>query len=156
MNSKQYRKKIQSKLTEEQEQAIVIRHVKAKYPKALFTVDLGGMNLNKSQRRIHSQRAKRGHPDLMFQEWFGNKWCGLAIEFKRFNNKPYYKDGSFKKNDSHLVEQLNYINDLKARFWFAGFVCGHENAIKVIDWYMEGDISTIDSMSELIYPIMEV
>ena len=151
----QYQKMVYTKMSEEQQQAVVIKHVKFKYPNALFTVDLGGMNLNKSQRRIHSQRAKRGHPDLMFQEWFGNRWCGLAIEFKRFNKKPYYKNGDFKKNDKHLVEQMEYLNNLKERFWFAAFVCGPLDAIKVIDWYMEGNIKTISQVQPLIYPSME-
>lgn len=156
ITKEQYHKMQLNKMSEEQQQARVIKHVKAKYPNALFTVDLGGINLNKVQRRIHSQRAKRGHPDLMFQEWFSDKWCGLAIEFKKHNNKPYYKNGQFKSNDKHLCEQLEYINNLRERFWFAGFVCGYEDAIKVIDWYMEGDITTINKINHLIYPRMKV
>ena len=50
------------------EQGQLITWVKLIYPKALFTVDLGGLSLTKTQRIIHSQRAKRGHSDLMFQE----------------------------------------------------------------------------------------
>jgi len=156
MRNAKYLKYKKKKLTEEQEQSQLIKYVKLKYPNVLFTVDLGGLNLNKSQRRIHAQRAKRGHPDLMFQEWFGDTWCGLAIELKRKDVKVVYANGDFKYKDSHLVEQLEYLNDLKARCWFACFCSGYEDARKVIDWYMEGNLAGLQKINNVIYPKMEI
>ena len=51
---------------EEMQQAEVLQHVKTKYPNVLYTVDLGGVNLTPAQRKIHSTRCKRGHPDMIF------------------------------------------------------------------------------------------
>lgn len=153
MKRKIYKKK---NPTEEQEQTALIKYVKLKYPKALFTVDLGGLNLNKAQRRIHSQRAKRGHPDLMFQEWFGDTWCGLAIELKRKDVKVVYANGDFKYKDEHLVEQLEYLNDLKNRSWFACFCSGFDDAKKVIDWYMSGDLTGFQKINNVIYPKVDI
>ena len=88
---REYQKLIQkkSKLTESQEQALLCEWIKSTYPKALYVVDLAGLNLTPSQRIIYKTRCKRGVPDFMMQEWFQDKFCGLAIEFKRTGEKIF-------------------------------------------------------------------
>lgn len=134
--------------TEEQEQFALCEWVKHKYPNVLYTVDLGGVRLTPAQLGIMKTRSKRGHPDLMFQEWYKDKYCGLAIEFKRKGVKVLNKKGEPK--DEHISQQLNYLNELSNRCWFAVFVSGLENAKTVIDSYMEG--KDLKELNDIIYP----
>ena len=70
--------------TEEQDQTAICNYIKLRYPKILYTVDMAGIYIeDPAQRRIHKQRCKRGHPDMIIQEWLSDKYCGLAIELKR-------------------------------------------------------------------------
>lgn len=140
--------KVQRKPSETVEQGYLIQWVKANYPNALFTVDLGGLNLTKTQRIIHLQRAKRGHPDMMFQEWYKDTFCGLAIEFKRTGvNVP-----RMVLTDEHLKEQLTYLIDLRERQWLAVFVAGIDNAKRVISAYMEANETSIETIKKYSYP----
>lgn len=142
------RGKVQKKPSETVEQGYLTQWVKATYPKALFTVDLGGINLSKTQRIIHSQRAKRGHPDMMFQEWYKDTFCGLAIEFKRTGiNVP-----RMVLHDEHFKEQLTYLIDLRERQWLAVFVAGIDNAKRVISAYMEAGENSIETIKKYSYP----
>jgi len=158
MTAKQFRKKYVKKgLTEDQEQRKLCIWIKENYPNVLYTVDLGGIKLQPQQKSIMKTRAKRGHPDLMFQEWYKDKYCGLAIEFKRTGvfvtyQTPKAKKGLFKADNDHLMEQLNYIVSLKEREWLAGFVCGLENAKKVIAAYMEAGPNSLGIINQFIYP----
>ena len=142
--------------TEDQEQRKLCKWIKANYPNVLYTIDLGGMALTKRQRIVHNTRCKRGHPDMMFQEWYKDKYCGLAIEFKRTGEYITYqigpKVGQFKNDNGHLMEQLNYIVSLKDREWLAGFVIGLEDAKKVIASYMEAGPNSLAIINKLIYP----
>ena len=151
--SAQYKKvkKKSGRLTEDQEQAILCKWIKANYPSILYTVDLGGIRLTAGQRVIMKSRAKRGHPDLMFQEWFLDKYCGLAIEFKRTGEKVAKLDGTLRKN-KHLEEQLEYLTGLKERYYIAGFVIGPEDAKKVISAYLEAGPNSLEIINKYIYP----
>jgi hypothetical protein len=150
---KEYSKRITKKkrLTEDQEQAILCKWIKETYPNILYTVDLGGIRLTMGQRVIMKSRAKRGHPDLMFQEWFLDKYCGLAIEFKRTGEKVSKLDGTLRKN-AHLEEQLEYLTGLKERYYIAGFVIGIEAAKRVISAYLEAAPNSLAVINENIYP----
>lgn len=140
--------KVKKQPSELEEQTALIKWVKATYPNALFTVDLGGLNLSKTQRIVHTQRAKRGHPDLMFQEWFKDTYCGLAIEFKRTGVKVE----KLCETDAHFKEQLSYLFDLRQRCWCAVFVAGVENAKRVISAYMEANDKSIEIINKHGYP----
>ena len=147
ITSKQFQAMNKKKLSEDQEQEILCKWVKKTYPNVLFTVDLGGIRLNMGQRRIMKTRAKRGHPDLMFQEWFGDRFCGLAIEFKRTGETVFKKDGTLKKDD-HLKEQLEYLIELRNRYWLAVFVSGIESAKIVIKAYLEANSNSIATINQ--------
>lgn len=156
ITAKQFKQQFKKKaLTEDQEQAILCKWIKQNYPNILYTVDLAGIRLQQYQKSIMKSRAKRGHPDLMFQEWFKDKYCGLAIEFKRTGEVVSKKDGTLRKND-HLSEQLAYLIGLKERYYVAGFVCGLENAKKVITAYLEADSNSIETINKYMYPKMSL
>lgn len=137
--------------TEEQEQAELCKWLKLKYPNVLYTVDLGGIKLNQNQKCIMSTRARKGHPDLILQEWFLDKYCGLAIEFKRTGEVVSNKDGSLRKSD-HLLRQLEYLIALKERYYIAGFVVGLEPAKKVISAYLSAGPTSLAIINNFIYP----
>lgn len=148
---KQFQARHNKGLTEEQEQERLCKWIKKNYPNVLYTIDLGGIRLQPYQRRIMATRAKRGHPDIIMQEWFLDKYCGLAIEFKRTGVSVTKKDGTLKK-DKHLEEQLEYLIELRERFYVAGFVCGLESAKKVISAYLEANKKSIETINKFIYP----
>lgn len=140
--------------TEEQDQTAICNYIKVRYPKILYTVDMAGVYIkDPSQRRIHKQRCKRGHPDMIIQEWLSDKYCGLAIELKKsdivINQKAIDKS-------NHLKEQLEYLNDLRERCYIAVFVSGFANAKKVIDLYLEGDLSKIEEINKYVYPEIKI
>jgi len=151
ITAKQYQAMNKKGLSEDQEQTILCKWMKATYPDLLFTVDLGGIRLQPHQRRIMSTRARAGHPDIMIQEWFLDKYCGLAIEFKKTNADIFKKDGHLKKSE-HTGRQLEYLIALSNRFWLAGFVCGVENAKAVIKAYLEADSKSLETINKYIYP----
>ncbi len=137
--------------TENHEQTLLCRWIKENYPNILYTVDLGGIRLNMGQRRVMKTRAKRGHPDLIFQEWYLDKYCGLAIEFKRTGEKVDKLDGTLKKNE-HLEEQFAYLIALTERHYIAGFVIGIEAAKKVIAAYMAASPNSLAIINQFTYP----
>lgn len=144
------------KNTEESEQESLLKWIKIVYPDVFYTVDLAGMNLSPAQRKVHRTRRKRGHPDLMFQEWYKNLYCGLAIEFKKIGtilNESKFKGRS--KEAKHLREQRDYIMGLRSRGHIAGFVCGRLNAEKVIKHYLEAGPQSLKVINQLIYPKMK-
>ena len=153
ITSKQYQQKYASKgLSEEQEQAKLCDWLKLHYPNVLYTIDLGGVRMDaKTAARVMKTRSKKGHPDMMIQEWFLDKYCGLAIEFKKTGEVVHNQDGSLRSND-HLRSQYAYILALKDRCWLAGFVCGVENAKAVITAYLEGNSKSIETINKYIYP----
>ncbi len=144
------------KSNEESEQASLLKWFKIVYPKAFYTVDMGGVNLSPAQRKIHKTRCKRGHPDMMFQEWYKDDFCGLGIEFKVTGfvlNESKFKGNT--EESQHLREQKDYIMGLRARSWVAGFVCGRVNAEKVIKHYFEAGPNSLEIINKLIYPKMK-
>ena len=136
-------------LSEDQEQALLCKWIKENYPDILYTVDLAGIKLNQHQKRIMSTRCKKGHPDLIIQEWYKDKYCGLAIEFKKTDVKVSKTDGTLRKND-HLQKQYNYLMALQSRCYFAVFVSGLDNAKEVIKTYLAG--GDLKKLYKIIFP----
>jgi len=128
---------VKQKTTEDQEQRILCSWLKERHPLVIYTLDLGGIRLTKRQRAIMLTRAKRGHPDLIIQEWYKDTFCGLALEFKRTGETIKNKAGKLKNN--HLLEQNKYLIDLEDRGYFACFAIGIESAKAVISAYLQGE-----------------
>lgn len=137
------------KRTEELEQSNICNWIKENYPKLLYTIDMGGVALNPSQLKIHSQRCKRGHPDMMIQEWYKDIFCGLAIEYKKTN--VLINETTISKS-KHLREQEEYLAGLRSRGWMAFFVSGEENAKIVIKQYLEAGLNSIGIINDYVYP----
>lgn len=113
------------------------KYIRLKYPKVLFTSDLGGVRLTKKQAiTAKLLRKKRGHPDLTLYEPRGGA-VGLQIELKAESARIWKRDGTLRKNE-HLQEQLEYMNDLQKRGWSCTFAIGLDEAIRIIDSYMKG------------------
>lgn len=141
------------KKTEELEQSNVCAWIKDKYPHLLYTIDLAGMNLTPAQRKVHETRCKAGHPDIMIQEWFQNLYCGLAIEFKKYDVE--INDYVISKSE-HLKRQAAYLNDLRERCWIAVFVSGEENCKAVIDLYLKGTLNSLGLMNAYVWPKIKI
>lgn len=137
------------KRTEELEQSNVCAWIKKQYPDLLYTVDMGGVSLTPAQTKIHRQRCRRGHPDMMIQEWYKDIYCGLAIEFKKFDVTI---NDTVVSKDKHLQEQYNYLMALRNRGWMAVFVCGEQNAKSVIKYYLEAGANSIRIINQFVYP----
>lgn len=69
---------------------------------------------------------KKGFPDLFIYEPIG-EYHGLAIEMKALNGKP-------------TMEQLTWLSDLKARGYAAYIAYGADQAIRIIEAYMKGEL----------------
>ena len=149
--AKQKKPRNHALISEESEQAELCKWVKRTYPNVLYTVDLGGMKLTMYQRKIMTTRAKKGHPDLIFQEWFKDKFCGLAIEFKKTGVVVENKDGSLRSCE-HLESQLAYLLALRERCYVAVFCCGLQAAKAVIAAYLEGGENSINIINQFAYP----
>ena len=56
------------------------------------------------------------------------------------------------KADNHLSEQLEYIYELRKRYYIAGFCTGSFNAIKVIDAYLNAGPKSLEIINHYIFP----
>ena len=108
--------------------------LRLQYPELIFTSSLDGAKLTIGQAmRAKRMRSDKGMPDLqIFQP--NSLYHGLFIELKI--ESPYKKDGLLKKNE-HLREQQNMINKLNNRGYFACFAWSFEQAVKIINQYLE-------------------
>lgn len=146
-------------MTEKQEQKQLLNWVKIQYPNLLYTEDLGGIKLTIGQAvQVKKSRARRGHPDLMFQKIFnaygGIAFCGLAIEFKRKCEKIKKQDGELRKNP-HLKEQYDYLLDLRKEGWFTCFAVGFLEAQRIIKAYVSDDLDQLNAVSVDIFPSLD-
>lgn len=63
-------------------------------------------------------------------------YSGLFIELKKEGAKIFKKDGSlYASNKDHHQRQLDFINEMNRRGYYAGLCIGFEEAKKVIDEY---------------------
>ena len=112
-------------------------YVSLKYPKALYTSDLGGVRLTMNQaKKAAKMRKKKGHPDWTLYEPKGG-FVGLMIELKSETAPLYKADGTLRKSQ-HLEEQAQYGKDLEERGWCFSFARGLDEAIRLVDNYMKG------------------
>lgn len=123
---------------EEKIQISVCKYLKMQYPDAIFTCDLAsGMKLTIGLAAKHkSQRSGRGYPDLCVDEP-RRGYNGLRIELKSSVNSVFLKDGKTLKSDpkNHLKEQIDMMERLKKRGYYASFGLGFDDTKRIIDWY---------------------
>ena len=105
-------------------QRALIQYIELQYPKVLFCASAGGMYTTKTSAiRMKQAGYRRGFPDLFI--YHPNRThMGLAIELKK------EQGGRVSK------EQLQWIQDLRARRYQAYICHGLDSAISVLDEYM--------------------
>lgn len=113
--------------------AYYIRH---NYPDVIFTSESSGIKLTIGQAVLQKKmRSGRALPDLMlFEPRRG--YNGMFLEIKKDGVNIYKKNGEIKR-DKHLQEQEEVLAKLTEKGYFAKFVVGYENAIALIDYYLE-------------------
>jgi len=148
-------------MTEEKEQAQLLKWFKMQYPYVRFNGNLRGIKLTIGQaKKLKAMQDKRGHPDMMFYKHFDdgiNHYIGLAIELKRTGTKLIKNDGGFySTNKAHRLEQLSYLNDLSKQGWCVCFCVGFEEAKKVIEEYMSNEYGyTITKVDDEFFGLLE-
>jgi len=117
------------------------RYIAHQYPRALFNTDLSGIRLPMSlARKAARLRSSRAYPDLVIYESRGN-FSALFIEIKSPGTKIWLKDGSLTKN-KHIREQAEMLQALRNRGFLSSFAVGLDEAITLVDWYL--DFSKLD------------
>ena len=134
MTSQEFIAQCKEKRTEHQEQVEVVKYLKRN--KILhYAVPNGGQRHAKTARDLKSEGAVAGVPDLVIPE--PNKYYhGLYIEMKRRPKR--LKNG--KKSVTHTKvspEQEKWLRELNERGYYAVVCYGEDEAIEIIEEYME-------------------
>lgn len=119
-------------------QKAVCRYLSYQYSEVEYMSDtIANLKLTAQQASRNKAIQKNGFkcPDLIILEP-RNGYHGLFIELKL--ETPFKKDGSIKasKND-HLKGQLETIDKLKEKGYFACFGVGFEQTKEIIDNYLK-------------------
>ncbi len=134
MTAKQYNSLYKEARSEHQEQVEVNRYC-TKKGILMFAIPNGTNKSLTAQRMFKAEGLKSGVPDLMIP--IANKYYhGLFIEMKRRAKR--LKSG--KKSTSHTKvnpKQLKWLNDLSERGYCVNICYGADEAIKVIENYLE-------------------
>lgn len=116
-------------------QVYVCRYLDLQYPKALYLSDtIANVKLTPPQAARNKKIQKKGFkcPDLIILEP-RKGYNGLFIELKV--KSPYKLNGELRKDD-HLEGQQRTINDLNNKGYYATFATGFDEAVSIIDKYM--------------------
>ncbi len=138
-------------MTELELQAQVADYIRLQYPTVIFHSDFGsGIKLTMGQaiKQKRLNGGRRSWPDMFLAEpdigktdgskkSFKKVWFGLFIELKREGTRIFKKDGTLV-SDTHIREQFDMLEQLRARGYAAEFACGFDEAKKLIDDYMKG------------------
>jgi len=113
----------------------ICQYLDLQYPNVIYTSDASGMRLSIGLRmEAKRKRCKRYViPDLLILHP-SNGYNGLLLEVKKSRSDVYKKDGGYLKSE-HLENQIESIKALLNIGYQAGFVCGFDNAKKMIDEY---------------------
>lgn len=147
-------KKRYNKKAEENLQIRVANYLKKCYPDVIFNSDFAaGLELRDNQRITLSKvRSEGAHPDMFIMER-RRGFAGLCLELKKEGFVVFKKDGSLRKSPykrkyrrygktlivrgDHLQEQQHMLDRLTAKGYYARFVVGYDQAVQMIDWYMQ-------------------
>jgi len=134
MTAKQWNEMHKEARSEHDEQVEVVKYCDAKGI-LMFAIPNGTNKSLTAQRMFKAEGLKSGVPDLMIP--IANKYYhGLFIEMKRRAKR--LKNG--KKSTSHTKvrpEQEKWLNDLSERGYCVNVCYGADEAIEVIENYME-------------------
>tara|TARA_R110002020_G_C15802489_1_gene731302 strand:+ start:105 stop:443 length:339 start_codon:yes stop_codon:yes gene_type:complete len=111
-------------MKEYQLQKALIKWINLKYPKLLYCASAGGMRTSFTQaKRMKATGYVKGFPDLFVYESKGN-FHGLAIEIKILKGRP-------------SISQLEWIDKLEQRGYYAKVCKGFEQCKSIIELYMK-------------------
>ncbi len=79
-------------------------------------------------------RSSSKLPDFWMAEPRG-EYKGFFLELKRSRDEVFRKDGSIKK-DQHVIGQMEILERLQKKGYYAYFACGIDEAIDSVDSYM--------------------
>lgn len=128
-------------MTELELQAQVADYIRLRYPSVIFHSDFGsGIKLTMGQaiRQKRLNGGRRAWPDMLLAEPRG-KYHALFIELKREGTRIFKKDGRLVA-DEHIREQFDMLADLRHKGYVAEFACGFDEAKKLIDDYLKGEL----------------
>ena len=109
-------------------------YMKYQYPNVLYRFDMAGLNLSKAQAGMNKAiQQRRGWSDLFIAEPRG-EFHGLFVELKKEGESLTKKNG--EPVTDHVQEQINCLNLLRCKGYYAEFAIGWDEAKKVIDWYL--------------------
>ena len=152
-------------MTELELQAQVADYIRLRYPSVIFHSDFGsGIKLTMGQaiKQKRLNGGRRAWPDMFLAEpgytktecklvdpamnkvvderyTLRNQKHGLFIELKKGGTRIYKKDGTLVANE-HIREQFDMLADLRHKGYAAEFACGFDEAKKLIDDYMDGEL----------------
>ena len=126
------------KQPEFQLQVAVCRYLSYNYSEILFLSDtIASLKLTPAQasRNKKIQKVSFSTPDLLILEP-RNGYSGLFIELKV--ETPFKKNGEIKAStNDHLKNQLESIEKLKAKGYFACFSWGFDMTKEIMDNYLK-------------------
>ena len=123
---------------------LLAKYLQTCYPGVIYRFDLAAdMKLTRGQAARHKRlHPYRGYPDLFIAEprtieIDGEKWhlAGFFIELKKDGTRIFKKDGTLVA-DSHIREQFDMLEDLRARGYMAEFACGLAEATRLVQLYL--------------------
>lgn len=113
----------------------LVNWLRTNYPAAQFRSDLGGVRLpiGLAAKAASLQRG-RGWPDLFLAEP-RRGYYGLFGDLKTDRGEVFTKAGELRRS-RHVREQATVLEALQARGYWAGFLCGFEEARDRLEWYL--------------------
>jgi len=130
---------------EDREQGQLMAWIKSRYPEALCTTDLAGINVQpRTAAKLYAQRnPRKGWPDITIYEPRG-EFALLMLEFKATGADVIKKDGTLRQTQ-HLKEQAKLHSALSERGYCVGFVVGLENGKRAVEAYLNADFKTLET-----------
>lgn len=118
-------------------QVALSKYIKLQYPDVIFTSESSGVRVNMGQAvKMKNQRSVGKLPDMIILEpRFEIGLSGLILELKDKDNSPFLKDGSLSTKKK-IQEQAQMLDRLKHKGYSAQFVVGLDEAIRIVDLYM--------------------
>lgn len=121
-------------------QLLLCGHVRTTYPEAIFTCDFAaGLFLPPWIAKLRADMSSgRGYPDFTLDVKRGD-FAGLRLELKTEDEVVYKKDGTVRKSKNDRLQiQHDTLERLRKEGYCAEFAIGLEQAIGLVDWYMDG------------------
>lgn len=133
----EYRKRVKKTASEADVQTMVCRYLRSKG--VPFRTDKDGQFVSGYSRKIKSEhKGLTGFPDLVIPLQRGG-YGGLVLELKKEGVRVYKKDGEIRE-DEHLKQQQWWLDWFSAIGCKASFACGYDEAIKIIDEYIQQNL----------------